>query len=334
VNYGTAIKEYLLRNVTLLQIHRFDPNDVQFEDALVSSAIVWFKNKPSPKNHMVKFTFGGTIEAPRHEKSVSISVLQSEQKWTRFPMSEEREDSDCPKLRDFFSVKRGIATGDNKFFVLTPEQIRERNLPVSQFRPILPSPRYLQESEIPSDKEGNPIVGKRLFVLDCKLPPDVVKEKHPDLWKYLEEGISKGVPNGYLCKHRKLWYAQETRPSSRFYCTYIGRSDTEGKKPFRFILNHSEAIVANAYLVLYPKPFLEKELDKDPSLLPKVLEAINSITSEAMLGEGRVYGGGLHKLEPKELSSVPAMELQLLLKDHDKSIQTDLFNVKHSTAMA
>ena len=44
VNYGKQVKEYLLNKVTLLHIHRFNPSDVQFNDALVSSAVVWFKN--------------------------------------------------------------------------------------------------------------------------------------------------------------------------------------------------------------------------------------------------------------------------------------------------
>ena len=35
VNYGVSVKRYLLEKVTLLHIHRFDPNDVQFGDALV-----------------------------------------------------------------------------------------------------------------------------------------------------------------------------------------------------------------------------------------------------------------------------------------------------------
>ncbi|MDQ3802238.1 MAG: Eco57I restriction-modification methylase domain-containing protein [Acidobacteriota bacterium] len=59
VNYGREVKEYLLKNVTLLRIHRFNPSDVQFDDALVSSAIVWFKKDLPPANHAVEFTFGG-----------------------------------------------------------------------------------------------------------------------------------------------------------------------------------------------------------------------------------------------------------------------------------
>ena len=47
VNYGDEVKRYMLDHVALMQIHRFCPSDVQFEDALVSSAVVVFeKRKP------------------------------------------------------------------------------------------------------------------------------------------------------------------------------------------------------------------------------------------------------------------------------------------------
>ena len=97
VNYGQAVKDYLLNEVTLLQIHRFDPSDVQFDDALVSSAVVWFKNKKPSKTHKVKFTYGGTIDKPTNEKEVSLPVLAKEKKWTRFPLSEEREENNESK---------------------------------------------------------------------------------------------------------------------------------------------------------------------------------------------------------------------------------------------
>jgi hypothetical protein len=37
-----------------------------------------------------------------------------------------------------------------------------------------------------------------------------------------------------------------------------------------------------------------------------VFRALQHITPEQMVSEGRVYGGGLHKVEPKELAQIPA----------------------------
>jgi hypothetical protein len=53
--------------------------------------------------------------------------------------------------------------------------------------------------------------------------------------------------------------------------------------------------------MLYPKPVLEKALSHKPERLKQVWQALNQISDETLMGEGRVYGGGLHKLEPKEL---------------------------------
>ena len=58
--------------------------------------------------------------------------------------------------------------------------------------------------------------------------------------------------------------------------------------------------------MLYPKPILSSILGRQPELLKKVWEALSSITPQMMTGEGRLYGGGLHKIEPKELGRVSA----------------------------
>ena len=313
VNYGASVKRYLLDKVTLLHIHRFDPNDVQFDDALVSSAVVWFRNDSPPPDHEVRFTYGGSLLRPRLGRLVPAEKLRHDRKWTRYPMKESPEAGTGAILGDFFKIKRGLATGNNRYFILSDDEAKRRDLPMEALNPILPSPRYLPDDEVDADKLGNPVLDRRLFLLDCRWTEDEVRKRYPKLWEYLEEGKAQGVANRYICRHRRLWYAQERRPPAPFVCTYLGRSDKKNGRPFRFILNNSKATAANVYLMLYPKAPIKQALQDSPKLKRQVWKFLNEIRPNAMLEEGRVYGGGLHKLEPKELGNVPAGAIAELL---------------------
>ncbi|MXZ23928.1 MAG: SAM-dependent DNA methyltransferase [Caldilineaceae bacterium SB0665_bin_21] len=309
VNYGASVKRYLLDQVTLLHIHRFDPNEVQFRDALVSSAVVWFSKQAPPPGHRVRMTFGGSQLKPALERWVPADTLRDDPKWTRYPQKESRARLRLPVLADFFTIKRGLVTGSNSYFILPAEEIECRSLPTEVFQPILPSPRYLPADEILADASGNPRLERRLFLLSCRLKEEVVKERYPKLWDYLLEGREKGIPDGYTCRNRSPWYAQEHRPATPFLCTYIGRSDKKGGRPFRFFLNHSNATAPNVYLMLYPRRGLDQALTVSPRLKFRIWNLLNSIDPGQMLSEGRVYGGGMHKLEPKELGRVPTPAL-------------------------
>lgn len=311
VNYGRVLKQYLLRDVTLLRIHRFDPTDVQFDDALVSSAVVWLKREKPPSDHSVKFSYGGSLSEPTIEKEIPARLLRADDKWTRFPKHDPVEEHDGYRLSDLFAIKRGLATGNNGYFILSEARVRELGLPERFLRPVLPSSRYIQHDEIHADAHGIPLLEKRLFLLDCDLPEEKIRREYPSLWSYLQIGAAT-VAEGYLCKSRKSWYAQEKRPPAPIICTYMGRSD-HGGKPFRFLLNHSRATATNVFLLLYPQPLLAAQLATHPGAMRTLWEALNAIKPEVMLGNGRVYGGGLHKLEPKELANVNANELALLI---------------------
>ena len=315
VNYGQAVKRYLLDKVMLLRIHRFDPNDVQFSDALVSSAVVWFRKSPPPKDHAVTFAFGGTLLEPKLSREVPAKVLAREPKWTRFPAADTRGNGPIATLSDFFQIKRGLATGDNNYFILDAEEIASRGLPMEAFRPILPSPRYLPDNEVGADADGLPLLGRRLFLLDTRLPEDEIRNRFPALFAYLQDGKARGINHRYLCQHRTPWYTQEHRPPAPIVCTYLGRGDAKSGRPFRFILNNSMATVPNVCLAMYPTPNLAQAMKQDATLIRRVWEALNKITPDQLLGEGRVYGGGLHKLEPNELANVDATEIAEMVSE-------------------
>lgn len=314
VNYGSTLKQYLLNNVHLLRIHRYAPEDCKFGDALVSSCVVWFKNEIIPGNYDVEFSYGGTHDKAEISMKVDRESLGKHRKWTHFPAHVNRQPQNgyIPTLGDFFSIKRGLATGDNGFFILSKEQINRLDLDMTFFTPVLPSPRYLKCNEVFSDSNGYPQLNTQHFLLSCTLSEDELKERHPSVWHYLDSG-KETTAQKYLCKKRKVWYFQEKREATPFLCSYMGRSKDNCSAPFRFILNHTNAIATNSYLMLYPKASLQNAITQAPDILHKVWAVLGDITASDLESEGRVYGGGLKKIEPKELSNVKCPRLAELL---------------------
>lgn len=305
VNYGKALKTYLTEQVQLRQIHRYCPLDVQFDDALVSSAVVIFeKRRPEPEAK-VTFTFGGTLEEPAFSEDVGVAELRSCEKWTRLPERGESlapSDELEPRLGDLFTVKRGIATGNNAFFIVTKEEAVSMEVPDEFLRPILPSPRHIKQDIIDACEDDYPDLPEQLALIDCCAGEEELKTDHPKFWEYISKGVEEGVNKGYLASRREPWYAQEKRDPPAFLCTYMGRSK---ERPFRFIWNRSNAIAANVYLLLYAREPLATLLKEEPSLEEKVFAELKKIGPGHFFSEGRVYGGGLHKMEPAELKRIP-----------------------------
>ncbi len=299
VNYGGVIRDYLTSRVTLLQIHRFRPEDGQFDGALVTSAVVVFAQASPPVGHRVLLTLGGNLDLPDQTEAVPVSTLQATPKWSRFPGgSHPVVPAGSPTLGDLFQIRRGIATGSNRFFILSRVEAEARGLPAACLRPILPSPRYLKSAVIEADPRGFPLVDPALVLLDCR-HPEVSLD--PALANYLAHGRSLGVDQAYLTSRRTPWYAQEERPPAPFLCSYMARPRPDRPSPLRFFWNRSQATAANGYLMLYPRAPLADR----PDLLEAIFDHLQAIPAALLSAGGRVYGGGLHKVEPRELAAIP-----------------------------
>ncbi len=317
VNYGREVKRYLLEHVTLIRVHRFDPEDPQFKDAYVSSAIVWLRNAPPSDDALVEFTYGGTLTFPALVQTVPTKQLRVTPKWTTYPYQPGKGLTIAhTRLSDFFEVKRGLATGSNGFFIMSTRDAEKRGLPREFLRPILPPPRELETECVEADETGSPFFEERLVLLDCSLSEQTIRTSYPPLWAYLEEGKKAKVDQRYLCRHRMPWYSQEKRSASPFLCTYMGRRGTKRGRPFRFVLNFSEATATNVWLMLYPRETIEPQLKGNRALMEEIWRTLKEISPSDLLGSGRVYGGGLYKLEPSELGNVPADAVGRVLEAH------------------
>jgi len=299
VNYGREIKAFFLSKVKLLRIHRFDPSKLQFSNALVSSTVVFYTTGQTLDT--VSFTVGNDINKPEIQKVLFAKNLDPNDKWSKHFYTQRKNVINETTIGNYFSVKRGIATGSNKHFILNNETIEKLSIPNDYLKPILPSPRYIKNNIIDSDVDGYISGIKITYLLNITCSEDELKELPENIVCYLNN-IYGEIKDNYIIRNRSPWYKQEYRPECPFLVTYMGRSQN---KPFRILLNKTNATAPNVYLMLYPKFDWKTEEVKNSGFLENLHSQLQKISPETFKNSGRIYGGGLYKLEPKELMNVP-----------------------------
>ncbi|MGE2735271.1 Eco57I restriction-modification methylase domain-containing protein [Mycolicibacterium vaccae] len=297
-NYGEALRNYLVDQVTLKQIHVYGPAS-KFANARVSSCMVVFENsRPRPNDEVLLTSLGGA-SSPGISKVSSRRVLSGQPRWDGlFGHADGARPAEVP-LKRLFTIRRGVATGANKIFVLDHAAVERLEIPRKWRKPVLPKAHLLKTSIIESDANGNPSNVAFGWLIDCAAPIEEVASLSPRFAEYLGE-VQRAAERSFLVRRRRPFYRQESNRPARYLFTYMARPRAGVD---RFRLNRSSAVALNNYLCLHPLDPLECWLAQAAGNDELLLKALNASVRESV-GVGREYADGLVKFEPSNLGEV------------------------------
>jgi len=297
VRYGQAVKEALLDHCEIDEILVLEMDELAFEGVLTTSAITIATKRKSPSRRirLVEGRLNGSIER-RREVELPAEAAPPALPWT--PLLPSRAERIAPllvgrtaKLGDYCRVRRGIATGDNSFFTLTRADVERWGIEERFLVPVVHGSKDLPgEGPLDDDFHATRIEsGARGFLLFCHEPMDALRGTK--VLRYIEHGLELGLPERFNCRTRKPWYGVEPVAPADFFSTYMSR------KRARIVRNLIGARCMTSLLNVWARDGV------DPEALRPTLE--DSANAQLIVEFGRMYGGGLAKIEPGDLIALP-----------------------------
>jgi hypothetical protein len=206
--------------------------------------------------------------------------------------------ADGCRLGDLARVMRGIATGDNEFFLFTNERRKELGLDKRWFVRVVGRTRDCPES-ILGDAVLENLDAKRRPTWLLNLGSAPSESLPAPLRDYLKQGERLGLPKRPLISTRKPWFKMEQREVPPILFAYLGRRNT------RFILNEAGILPLTGFLCVYPY----SRHTHDAEMLWRALN--HPATLENLRFVGKSYGEEAIKVEPRSLEDLMIPNLVL-----------------------
>ncbi|HXM55450.1 MAG TPA: hypothetical protein VOB72_08670, partial [Candidatus Dormibacteraeota bacterium] len=245
---------------------------------------------PTPAVWLRRVAPGAELGALDGGRPLPRAELAAAGRWSRLfrPAGAGALSRPQVRLGSLARVSRGIATGANRFFVMTRERAAELGIG-AWCRPVVTDAReILDAAGVVRDTPDR-------RVLLC-LPADLDRHRHPAVDAYLRTGETAQdgghpVSAGYLCAHRRPWFALGDPRPAPILASYMAR------QPPRFARNPDGLLHLNIAHGLYPRRAMSAG---DIERLAGRLDA----GRDGFAGQGRTYQGGLEKFEPREMEAL------------------------------
>jgi adenine-specific DNA-methyltransferase len=299
VNYAAETRRFLSDSYNTLIIITF--RQLVFPD-VQQEVVLLLGEKNGKTKHGIKIVEVNNIDdlaklnIDKFKKNTT-QLDHSSEKWTQYYLTSKeidtlrgiKADSSIPLSGEFIDVDVGIVTGQNRFFVITQEEVSKYNLNNYVVRIIGRANHIKGIVATDNDWKQLAVSNNPVFLLNI---PDVTFDKLPQGPKrYIEYGASQGFCSGYKCKIRKKWWVV---PS-----VWV---------PDAFMLRQVHLfpkIVVNKCNATATDTLHRVKLINSMNSLALSCAFLNSLTLAYSEVTGRSYGGGVLTFEPSEAERLP-----------------------------
>lgn len=290
-DFGVPIKRHLLRENAIEAIIQFSHASAVFDDALTTAAIILLRSgrhagdsvrlaMVDDANSLMNLDLDRATERNPGE-------LDPARKWSPIIEGRTRAARAAFKLADIADCSRGIATGANDYFTMGESTRRRWKIDRRDLCFCIAKARQVPGNRFTAAGLRALIdADERVYLLS---PRELLSTS---VKKYLAEGRRFGIHERYLPSHRPVWFRPEVRKPAPILVSVFSRGR------FRFVHNTAGVLNLTAYHGIYPH-------DISPRHVRALVDYLNSpVAARSLVDHRRIYGGGLMKLEPRDVESL------------------------------
>ncbi len=303
VNYAADVRSFLMRRFSRVRLVLFTE---RVFPGVMAEIVLLLAEGEGPTSHCELLQVRGLEELTAATGAESTwAPPASAGKWTAALLPGRARDlyadlTAGPRfgtLHSWGETTLGAVTGNNRWFALSPQRVRELKLTETDVVAISPpGSRHLREPAFPAAAwRALGESGARTWLFRPHGEPS------PAARAYIAAGERAGVQAAYKCRVRRPWWRVPLVAPADLLLTYMNadRPHLTGNRARVHHLNSVHGVYLRAGL-----------RRAGTELLP--LAALNTVTLIGAETIGRAYGGGVLKIEPREADALPMPSAALL----------------------
>ena len=310
VGYGARLQEYLLNNAHIRSVYE-SAVERQFSTADINTVVSLISKTPTNEKETRFVSLRAEFDAALADPGLRREIVRSRAalraggadgakfvgdkwggKYLRAPdiyhYILEKRGGRLVRLGDIATVRRGITTGANDFFYLTPQTVAQWGIEPEYCRPVMTTP---QESR--SIAVNVATLPKRLFM--CHQDKGALAGT--GALRYIEWGEAQGYHTRSSVASRRRWY------------------DLGAIAMVPLVMNKMIDTTSRAFLIgdVFANNVLY-EIASEKATPTKLCAALNSTVCQLIVNlEGRVnFGGGMLELAAYEIANIAIVNPELL----------------------